>query len=85
MQFVDLCILLGCDYTGKINGIGQKRAIDLIMEHKNIENILNNIDTKKYAPPEDWNYNAARKLFSEPEVTDPNTLEVNEQNHYKYC
>ncbi|RXN22089.1 flap endonuclease 1 [Labeo rohita] len=29
-QFIDLCILLGCDYCGTIKGIGPKRAIDLI-------------------------------------------------------
>jgi flap endonuclease-1 len=29
-EFVDLCILLGCDYTESIRGIGPKRAIELI-------------------------------------------------------
>lgn len=35
-QFIDLCILLGCDYCETIRGIGPKRAIDLIREHKSI-------------------------------------------------
>ena len=30
-QFVDLCILLGCDYVDKIRGIGPKKAIELVM------------------------------------------------------
>lgn len=28
-QFVDLCILCGCDYTGKIGGIGPVRALQV--------------------------------------------------------
>lgn len=44
-QFIDLCILLGCDYCGTIKGIGPKRAIDLIRQHGSIEEILENIDT----------------------------------------
>ncbi len=29
-QFVDLCILLGCDYCDKIKGVGPKNALKLI-------------------------------------------------------
>ena len=43
-QFVDLCILLGCDYCDTIRGIGPKTALKLIREHKNIEAILDVID-----------------------------------------
>lgn len=45
-------------------------------EHKSLENIIENLDTKKYQIPEDWPYKEARRLFIEPEITDPNTLEV---------
>ncbi|KAF5301141.1 hypothetical protein FQR65_LT08971 [Abscondita terminalis] len=75
-EFIDLCILLGCDYTDSIRGIGPKRAIDLIKQHKSIENILDNIDKSKYPPPENWNYDAARQLFLEPEVADLDQLEL---------
>jgi 5'-3' exonuclease len=43
---MDLCILLGCDYCDSIKGIGQKRALDLIKQYRNIETILKHIDTK---------------------------------------
>lgn len=43
-QFIDLCILLGCDYCGSIRGIGRVKAYDLIREHKTIENVLQHID-----------------------------------------
>lgn len=40
----------------------------MIKKHKNIETILENIDQKKYPPPENWLYKEARQLFAEPEV-----------------
>ncbi|CAF0879238.1 unnamed protein product [Rotaria sp. Silwood1] len=67
-EFTDLCILLGCDYCDSIKGIGQKRALDLIKQYRNIETILKHIDKKKYGVPEDWAYEQARQLFKEPEV-----------------
>lgn len=53
-QFVDLCILLGCDYTDSIRGVGPKTALKLMKEHKSIEEILKNLDRKKYQVPKDW-------------------------------
>lgn len=75
-QFIDLCILLGCDYCESIRGIGPKRAIELVTQYKSIETILENIDRKKYTVPEDWNYQQARELFLQPDVTDPDSIEV---------
>ncbi|XP_072364035.1 flap endonuclease 1-like isoform X2 [Scyliorhinus torazame] len=76
-QFVDLCILLGCDYCDKIKGIGLKRALPLIQSHKSIEEIIRNIDCLKYIPPEGWPFREARELFLQPMVvnTDEVTLE----------
>ena len=45
-QFIDLCILLGCDYCDSIRGIGPKRAIDLIKQHKTIEEVVAHLDSK---------------------------------------
>ena len=39
-QFVDFCILCGCDYSGTIRGVGPKTALKLIKEHGSIEEIL---------------------------------------------
>ncbi|XP_067628062.1 flap endonuclease 1 [Eurosta solidaginis] len=75
-EFIDLCILLGCDYCEGIKGIGPKRAIELINAHRDIETILKNIDKKKYTVAEDWNYQVARELFIKPDVTDPTTIEL---------
>ena len=75
-QFVDLCILLGCDYCDKIRGIGPKNAIKLIQEHKSIEKVLEVIDQKKFTVPENWVFKGARQLFHEPEVTPAAEIEL---------
>lgn len=60
-QFVDLCILLGCDYCDTIKGIGPKTALKLVREHRNIETILKNINREKYAVPDSYEPNEARE------------------------
>ncbi|XP_077869477.1 flap endonuclease 1-like isoform X2 [Saccoglossus kowalevskii] len=68
-EFIDLCILLGCDYCDSIRGIGPKRAIDLIRQHKTIEEVIAHLDSKKYTVPDGWLYKEARELFKKPNVT----------------
>ena len=41
-QFIDLCILMGCDYCPSINGIGMKKGLGLIRKESSIEKILIN-------------------------------------------
>ena len=53
-QFVDLCIMLGCDYCDTIRGVGPKTALKLIKEHKCIEEILKHLDRKKFGIPDSW-------------------------------
>lgn len=66
-QFLDMCILCGCDYTTKIKGVGPVSAMKLMKKYKNIESVLEYIKTKKkHKIPENFNYIKARKLFKEP-------------------
>ncbi|KAJ4840453.1 Elongation of fatty acids protein 2 [Turnera subulata] len=67
-QFIDLCILSGCDYCDSIRGIGGQTALKLIRQHGSIESILDNINKERYQIPEDWPYQEARQLFKEPAV-----------------
>lgn len=54
-QFVDLCILCGCDYCSTIKGIGPKTALKLIRQYHNIEKIIQVLKKeKKYSIPPDW-------------------------------
>lgn len=75
-EFIDLCILMGCDYCDTIRGIGPKRAFELITKYRCIEEILKNIDTNKYTVPENWKYEMARGLFKKPEVLDASTMDL---------
>jgi len=42
-QFIDLCILCGCDYVNSIKGLGPTTVLKLIREHKNIEKIVEHL------------------------------------------
>lgn len=67
-QFIDLCILCGCDYCDSIRGIGGQTALKLIRQHGSIESIIENINKERYHIPNDWPYQEARLLFKEPKV-----------------
>ena len=76
-QFVDLCILLGCDYTGKIPGVGPVRALEGIRQHGSIEKFLAHLDTSRHAwTPELFNYEVARDLFRHPVVRRPEEIKL---------
>ena len=54
-QFVDLCILCGCDYCGSVRGVGPKTALKLIRQHKTIEAVLRYIEKEtKFVIPKEF-------------------------------
>ncbi|KAI1742447.1 DNA-repair protein rad2 [Xylaria scruposa] len=70
-QFVDLCILLGCDYLDPIPKVGPTTALKLIREHGTLEKVvefIQNDPKHKYTVPDDWPFADARALFFEPDV-----------------
>ena len=75
-EFVDLCILCGCDYTQNIGGLGPVTAFKMIKEHGNIEAVLELVKAanddplrkKKYIIPDNFLYKESRDLFVEPDV-----------------
>ncbi|KAK6121059.1 hypothetical protein DH2020_045197 [Rehmannia glutinosa] len=76
-QFIDLCILSGCDYCDSIRGIGGVTALKLIHQHGSIERILESINKERYQVPDDWAYQESRRLFKEPSVlTNDDQLEL---------
>eukprot|EP01114_Cavostelium_apophysatum_P022485 TRINITY_DN8153_c0_g1_i1.p1 TRINITY_DN8153_c0_g1~~TRINITY_DN8153_c0_g1_i1.p1 ORF type:complete len:411 (-),score=116.25 TRINITY_DN8153_c0_g1_i1:45-1244(-) len=75
-QFIDLCILLGCDYCDSIKGIGPKKSLEFINKYGCIEEIIKHLDPKKYAVPDNFDYVKVRKLFKEPDVLDPSKVEL---------
>ncbi|CAG9478772.1 endonuclease, putative [Plasmodium vivax] len=47
-QFIDFCILSGCDYSAKIPGIGPVKAHEIIKKYKTIETFLESSAFNKY-------------------------------------
>eukprot|EP00457_Paulinella_chromatophora_P006083 gb/GEZN01006101.1/.p1 GENE.gb/GEZN01006101.1/~~gb/GEZN01006101.1/.p1 ORF type:complete len:395 (-),score=68.06 gb/GEZN01006101.1/:473-1657(-) len=67
-EFIDMCILCGCDYTVKLPGIGPMTALKHIKKYKSIEKLLPKLDSKTKVP-EHFMYNEAKALFVTPDVT----------------
>lgn len=75
-EFIDLCILCGCDYTHSIGGIGPIKAFKLIEDNRNIEAVLEEVKRvndnpakkQKYIIPDNFLYEESRTLFKEPDV-----------------
>lgn len=83
-EFIDLCILCGCDYTKSIGGIGPVKAYKFIKECTDIEGVLKQIESdaddpkkkQKYVIPAEFRYKESRDLFKAPDViTDKAELE----------
>ncbi len=77
-EFVDLCILLGSDYTGRLGGVKNYHILGYVQKYRSIESILDNIDIinssligeytedgmqRVIRVPESFNYNEARNIF----------------------
>jgi len=72
-QFIDFCILCGCDYCDTIKGVGPSTAIKLILQHGSLEKVLENTEPDKI--PSNFRYDIARKFFQECESVDSTGLE----------
>merc|ERR1711953_1093204 len=72
-QFIDFCILCGCDYCDTIKGVGPSTAIKLIMQHGSLEKVLENTEPEKI--PKNFNYQAARDFFRECEAVDTKAVD----------
>ena len=79
-EFIDICILLGCDYTDTISGIGYKKAFSLIKKYSTIETLIatdKNIINHKYILPDNFKYVESREYFLNPRY---NQIDQNELN-----
>ncbi|ORZ38365.1 hypothetical protein BCR44DRAFT_1323277 [Catenaria anguillulae PL171] len=75
---VDFSILAGCDYSGKIPGVGPMTAIKLIMQFGSIERIL---DAKpemrvKVQGDDTWDPDAARAVFNNEHLDTDELLDL---------
>lgn len=83
-EFVDLCILCGCDYTDTIEGIGPITAFKMIKDHKTIEGVIEAVKQenehgkrkKKYGIPSNFLYEESRSLFKNCLIQPPAEIEL---------
>ncbi|KAJ1635089.1 PIN domain-like protein [Pavlovales sp. CCMP2436] len=77
-QFIDVCILCGCDYTDKIKGVGPETALKKVREYGSLAGLLASSDklNAEDKVPQSLrdNYQEVQRLFTHPDVIDaPNT------------
>lgn len=75
-QFIDMCVLFGCDYTSTIRGIGPQKAYEMIKQHGSTAAGLKELNREKYPVPEDFMPEAAAELFRNAEVADAAELDL---------
>lgn len=78
-EFVDLCILLGCDYCDRIKNISPKKTLELLQKYRSIEDVLRKLNEDKFKIPFFWttlypSYDKARFQFLDPVVFIGKTL-----------
>ena len=63
-KWVELCIMLGCDYLKRINGIGPKKSFKYIKEH-NIINIVNDLKSKNVLVDDNYleEFDKSKQIF----------------------
>merc|ERR1712060_111377 len=52
-QFIDFCILSGCDYCDTLKGVGPATAIRLLIQHGTLEKVIEELGPTKYQPISD--------------------------------
>lgn len=80
-QLVDMAILIGTDYNDGVKGIGPKKSLKLIKEHKKIEKVLSTIESEDL--PSLTEVKEIRKIFLTPNVTDKYQLVWNPADNEK--
>jgi len=65
-SFINLTILLGCDYAHTIKGIGYKTALKIINEHKDIDTFIKK--NTKYQIPKNYEYDVIIDYYNNPPI-----------------
>jgi flap endonuclease-1 len=63
-QLVDMCILIGTDFNPGVPGIGPKKSLKLIKDHKDLEHVMSHLSI------EIQSYQEIRDIFLGSEYTD---------------
>lgn len=78
-KWVELCIMFGCDYLKRINGIGPKKSYKFIKKNDSIEQIIDYFKTSNISVEDNYiaNFNTAKHLFMNYSIDYiPNTINL---------
>jgi len=64
-KWVELCIMFGCDYLKRINGVGPKKSFRYIKEHNDIVSIVNDLKSKNILVNDNYieEFEKSKQLF----------------------
>jgi flap endonuclease-1 len=74
-EFIDFCILLGCDYSNGISNINYQIIFKYYSEHKNIDLTLTNLKKNNYNVPDKLDYEHIKEYYLNAPY-----LEIDEDN-----
>jgi flap endonuclease-1 len=75
-QFVELCLLFGCDYCDKLNDMKPELIYQYYSKNKNLIATINNIKNDGYKVDDFNDYNIYKEYFMNPPVKKINEIEV---------
>jgi len=81
-QFIELCILFGCDYCHHFNNINFDKIYNTYMHHKNIEKTIEQLSFDGYNIPKKFEYKEAKQYFIDQRHSQiiPETLKLTKPN-----
>ena len=62
-EFIELCILFGCDYCIHLNDIGVTKMYDTFIKYKSIDKTIDKLRLDGYHIPHNFEYKEAKKYF----------------------
>ncbi|KAJ3529917.1 hypothetical protein NM688_g7785 [Phlebia brevispora] len=77
-QFIELCLLLGCDYLEPIRGVGPKSALKLVREFGSLDKVLENL-REKAAAKDAKDVKASKKKAKDEEDEDAEAGDEDEE------
>lgn len=75
-EFVDLCILCGCDYVDGIHGVGCVKAFTMMKKHRDLAKVVPELRQSKCVVPDEYPVERLREMFFKPEVTPSKDIEL---------
>lgn len=84
-QFIELCILFGCDYCQNISDVKYNDIYKIYIKYKSIDKTLEELKILGYSVPHNFEYNEAYNYFeiSSHNKIDPNTIKLAKPKYFK--